>query len=114
MGDFSRLVAQSAPPSRILPPFGVFVFAQEHEETKRSLEKQKEETEEVKKESHKRKKMLIAQQQMLTAGTNSYHKVRTQLSAVMKTSTPGTNQQQMGCQPTGIVFICSAPLQWPK
>ncbi len=49
----------------------------EHEETKKTLEKQKDELNEVKKESHKRKKMLIAQQQMLTAGTNSYHKVST-------------------------------------
>ena len=51
------------------------LLLKEHEETKQTLEKQKEELNEVKKESHKRKKMLIAQQQMLTAGTNSYHKV---------------------------------------
>ena len=60
------------------------LLSKEHEETKQTLEKQREELNEVKKESHKRKKMLIAQQQMLTAGTNSYHKVSQFIVCVLK------------------------------
>ena len=48
---------------------------QEHEETKTELAKQKEELAAVKKESHKRKKLLIAQQQLIHAGSGSYNKV---------------------------------------
>lgn len=47
---------------------------QEHEATKTELAKQKEELVAVKKESHKRKKLLIAQQQLLHAGSGSYNK----------------------------------------
>lgn len=39
------------------------------------LEKTKEELGEVKKESHRRKKTILAQQQMLQSGVNSYNKV---------------------------------------
>ncbi|KAL4220080.1 Zinc finger protein dzip1 [Mactra antiquata] len=46
----------------------------EHEETKASLAKLKEELSAVKKESHKRKKLLIAQQQLIHAGSGSYNK----------------------------------------
>ena len=48
---------------------------QEHEQTKRVLDKQNIDIGEIKKESHKRKKMLAAQQQIIHAGANSYNKV---------------------------------------
>ncbi|XP_013387905.1 zinc finger protein DZIP1L-like [Lingula anatina] len=47
---------------------------EEHDETKKEVEKQKKELVEVKKESHKRKKLLAAQQQMLQSGAGSYNK----------------------------------------
>lgn len=47
---------------------------QDHEATKAELGKQKEELMAVKKESHKRKKLLIAQQQLIHAGSGSYNK----------------------------------------
>ena len=51
------------------------VIFQDHEATKAELAKQKEELVAVKKESHKRKKLLIAQQQLIHAGSGSYNKV---------------------------------------
>ena len=51
------------------------VLFQDHEATKAELAKQKEELVAVKKESHKRKKLLIAQQQLIHAGSGSYNKV---------------------------------------
>ncbi|WAR28897.1 DZI1L-like protein, partial [Mya arenaria] len=47
---------------------------EEHDETKASLVKLKEELAAVKKESHKRKKLLIAQQQLIHAGPGTYNK----------------------------------------
>ncbi|XP_052217759.1 cilium assembly protein DZIP1L-like isoform X1 [Dreissena polymorpha] len=47
---------------------------EEHEQTKATLEKLKEELAAVKKESHKRKKLLIAQQHLITAGTDAQNK----------------------------------------
>ncbi|XP_055954593.1 cilium assembly protein DZIP1 [Patella vulgata] len=47
---------------------------QEMLKLKNEMEKQKEELIEIKKESHKRKKLLIAQQQMIHAGSDSYNK----------------------------------------
>ena len=47
---------------------------EEHEETKKLLEKNNQDLSELKKECHKRKKMLMAQQQILQAGSNSYNK----------------------------------------
>lgn len=47
---------------------------EEHEETKTNLAKLKEELTAVKKESHKRKKLLIAQQQLIHAGSGSCNK----------------------------------------
>ncbi|XP_060561608.1 cilium assembly protein DZIP1L-like isoform X2 [Ruditapes philippinarum] len=47
---------------------------EEHEETKATLAKLKEELTAVKKESHKRKKLLVAQQQLIHAGSGSYNK----------------------------------------
>ena len=57
---------------------------QDHEETKAELAKQKEELVAVKKESHKRKKLLIAQQQLIHAGSGSYNKVSSILVPVCK------------------------------
>ena len=51
----------------------------EHEETKKLVEKTRDELTQVKKESHKRKKMIIAQQQIIQAGTDSYNKVRAEV-----------------------------------
>ena len=42
---------------------------------KQDLEAAQKELTEVKKESHKRKKMLVAQQQLMYAGNESYNKV---------------------------------------
>ncbi|XP_053404579.1 cilium assembly protein DZIP1L-like isoform X4 [Mercenaria mercenaria] len=47
---------------------------EEHEETKATLAKLKDELTAVKKESHKRKKLLVAQQQLIHAGSGSYNK----------------------------------------
>ena len=57
---------------------------QDHEETKAELAKQKEELVAVKKESHKRKKLLIAQQQLIHAGSGSYNKVSSTCILVQK------------------------------
>ena len=48
---------------------------QDHAETKAQLEKVKKELTDTKKESHKRKKLLMAQQQLIHAGSGSYNKV---------------------------------------
>ena len=50
-------------------------WQQESEASKKGVADAKAEVSELKKECHKRKKMLIAQQQMLQAGANSYNKV---------------------------------------
>lgn len=55
--------------------FHVFCF-QDHAETKAQLEKVKKDLAETKKESHKRKKLLMAQQQLIHAGSGSYNKVQ--------------------------------------
>ncbi|XP_070539387.1 cilium assembly protein DZIP1L-like isoform X3 [Ptychodera flava] len=47
---------------------------QEHENTKQVVQKQEEELKNVKKENRKRKKMLEAQQSLIQAGANNYHK----------------------------------------
>ncbi|ELT92809.1 hypothetical protein CAPTEDRAFT_214413 [Capitella teleta] len=47
---------------------------QAHKVLKKEFDQLKEELAEVKKESHKRKKMILAQQQMLQNGQNSYNK----------------------------------------
>ncbi|XP_077987588.1 uncharacterized protein LOC144442190 isoform X1 [Glandiceps talaboti] len=47
---------------------------QEHENTKQILHKQGEEMKTIKKENRKRKKMLEAQQSLIQAGANNYHK----------------------------------------
>ncbi|KAL3846509.1 hypothetical protein ACJMK2_017489 [Sinanodonta woodiana] len=47
---------------------------EDHEKTKKTLEELNRELTEVKKESHKRKKLLIAQQQLIHAGSGSYNK----------------------------------------
>lgn len=49
---------------------------QDHAETKAQLEKVKKDLAETKKESHKRKKLLMAQQQLIHAGSGSYNKVQ--------------------------------------
>lgn len=48
---------------------------QEQNESKLAIEKLKQEIADVKKESHKRKKLLMAQQQLIHAGSGSYNKV---------------------------------------
>lgn len=50
-------------------------IVQDHAETKAQLEKVKKDLAETKKESHKRKKLLMAQQQLIHAGSGSYNKV---------------------------------------
>ncbi|KAK3094724.1 hypothetical protein FSP39_005449 [Pinctada imbricata] len=47
---------------------------QEHNDTKKLLEKTKQDLSDCKKESHKRKKLLMAQQQLIHAGSGSYNK----------------------------------------
>ncbi|XP_061194071.1 cilium assembly protein DZIP1-like isoform X2 [Saccostrea echinata] len=47
---------------------------EDHAETKAQLEKVKKELADTKKESHKRKKLLMAQQQLIHAGSGSYNK----------------------------------------
>ncbi|KAL5004931.1 hypothetical protein ScPMuIL_018387 [Solemya velum] len=47
---------------------------EDHYETKKTIEKLKQELAEVKKESHKRKNLLMAQQQLIHAGSGSYNK----------------------------------------
>ncbi|KAI8503930.1 Zinc finger protein dzip1 [Branchiostoma belcheri] len=47
---------------------------EEHEKTKQEMGKLKEELQKVKQESRKRKKMLAAQQLIMQAGANNYHK----------------------------------------
>ncbi|XP_048745463.2 cilium assembly protein DZIP1-like isoform X2 [Ostrea edulis] len=47
---------------------------EDHAETKSQLEKVKKDMAETKKESHKRKKLLMAQQQLIHAGSGSYNK----------------------------------------
>ncbi|KAK3586230.1 hypothetical protein CHS0354_014051 [Potamilus streckersoni] len=47
---------------------------EDHEKTKKAVEDLNRELTEVKKESHKRKKLLIAQQQLIHAGSGSYNK----------------------------------------
>lgn len=47
---------------------------EDHAETKAQLEKVKKDLAETKKESHKRKKLLMAQQQLIHAGSGSYNK----------------------------------------
>lgn len=51
-------------------------IVQDHAETKAQLEKVKKDLAETKKESHKRKKLLMAQQQLIHAGSGSYNKVK--------------------------------------
>lgn len=53
----------------------MWFFVQDHAETKAQLEKVKKDLAETKKESHKRKKLLMAQQQLIHAGSGSYNKV---------------------------------------
>ena len=55
--------------------FFELMVTQEHEETKATLAKLRDELTAVKKESHKRKKLLVAQQQLMSAGSGSYNKV---------------------------------------
>lgn len=57
-------------------PFSMWFFVQDHAETKAQLEKVKKDLAETKKESHKRKKLLMAQQQLIHAGSGSYNKVK--------------------------------------
>ena len=52
------------------------ILFQNYDNKENTIKKQLEVISSVKKESHKRKKLLIAQQQIMHAGTESYHKVR--------------------------------------
>lgn len=52
-----------------------YYFLKESNEHENKTQKLQNELFDIKKESHKRKKLLIAQQQIMHAGANSYHKV---------------------------------------
>lgn len=74
-------------------------IVQDHAETKAQLEKVKKDLAETKKESHKRKKLLMAQQQLIHAGSGSYNKVeleqlRNKITEILTTNFFHANEYQ--------------------